>query len=414
MRSRFSIFVAAVLIGCGPAPTAETPEGQPKGPTETKEQLRIGNGGQSTDVGLCHSKAPAFGDTVNKEALTGLLVAARPHVMECFVDPASRGPERETELLIKTTFGAGGLEHAVSGKNLTPSGEKCVVAAVGRYLGGIAAFSTQKPASPISAEAQYRHVAGVSPTVKLGQNEGSDVAGTLRLQQSAWCDCYAEWKDVPPKTLQAKIKLAKPAGKDGTKAAGTVTVSPAEITFTPPGDESSEKVAACLKGKMQALKFKLSADELSMPYTFVFLDSSFDGDLGGPVPELRFSQFELLRGQHAAEAVIAYGGARSAAEVYDGLVKQYKAKPASVTVDELKNKCAALLKADDGWIATLERQLAVDEKTLAMVQELKAKDPQWGKVETAVQANVAETKKDVENAKKARKGDEAACPKERY
>ncbi len=414
MRSRFSIFVAAVLMGCGPAPSTETPEGQPKGPTETKEQQRIGNGGQSTDVGLCHAKAPVLGDAINKEALTGLLVAARPHVMECLVDPAARGAERETELLLSTTFSASGFEHKVKGKNLTPGGEKCVVDAIGRYLGAIPAFSTIKPAAPVNAEAQYRHVAGVSPTVQLGQNEGSDVAGTVRLKQSAWCDCYAEWKDVPPKTLQAKIKLAKPAGKDGTKASGTAVVSPAEVTFTPAGDETSEKVAACLKGKVSAMQFKLSADELTMPYTFVFLDSSFDGDLGGSIPELRFSQFELLRGQHAAEAVISFGVARSAAEVYDGLVKQFKAKPGSVAVDELKNKCAALLKADDAWIGTLERQLSVDEKTLAMVQELKAKEPQWAKVESAVQANVAETKKDLENAKKARKGDEAACPKERY
>lgn len=414
MRSRISIVFAAVLFGCGPAPATETPDGQPTGPTETKEQLRIVNAGQSTDVGICHSKPPPTGESVNKEVLTGLLVAARPHVMECLVSPTNRGGERETQVLVKSTLGPSGLANSVSGTNLSPGGEKCVTEAIGRYLSGVPALSVQKPAAPINAEAQYRHVVGVSPTVKLGQNEGSDVAGLVRLQQSAWCDCYAEWKDVPPRTLEAKIKLAKPVGKDGTKAEGTVSVAPVDVTFTPTGDAASDKVAACLKSKVQAMQFKLSPDELMMPYTFVFLDSSFDGDLGGAIPELRFSQFELLRGQHAAEAVIAFGSARSAAEVYDGLVKRYQAKDAKVTVDELKNKCAELLKADDAWIATLERQLAVDEKTLAMVRDLKGKEAQWENVEKVVQANVDETKKDVENAKKVRKGDEAACPKERY
>ncbi|MCK6593154.1 MAG: hypothetical protein L6Q76_36830, partial [Polyangiaceae bacterium] len=104
----------------------------------------------------------------------------------------------------------------------------------------------------------------------------------------------------------------------------------------------------------------------------------------------------------------------AAAGVYDGLVKQYKAKPASVSVDDLKARCADLLKADDGWTAAIEKQLEIDQQTFSLVNELASKDPGWAKAKEVAQTNVDDTKKDLELAKKTRSDDAGICPKERF
>jgi hypothetical protein len=371
------------------------------------EQLKIVNISQS-DLGVCFPKPPATAELITTEAMTGLLVAARPQVLECLVDPTRRGPERDTRITVKSTLGASGVEHAISGQNLTPAGEQCVREALSRYFAAVPTVksSASAGAAPVTAEAQFQHVAGVLPTVKLGQNEGSDVAGTIRLQQSTWCDCYADWKDAPPRTLKAKLKLKKGA------AAGPV--APADITFDPTNEPVADKVAACLKDKVKALKFNVTSDEVTIPYTFLFLHSSHDGPIADAPPEIRFAQLEALRGQRAASAVVAVGARTVAAVNYDALVKKYKAKPEHSLVDELKTKCAALLKTDDAWIAAIERQLDMDQQTLALIVELKANDPQWAKAEAAIQSNVDATKKDLDAAKKTRTDDAGICPKERF
>jgi hypothetical protein len=405
MNRRLTVLLAAALVGCGPAPATET-QG-PDAPTTKMEQLKIVNISQS-DLGVCFPKPPATAETITTEALTGLLVAARPQVLECLVDPTRRGAERETRITVKSTLGASGVEHAVAGQNLTPEGEKCVREALGRYFAAVPAIASRPAASasaaPVTAEAAFSHVAGVLPTVKLGQNEGSDVAGTIRLQQSTWCDCYADWKDAAPRTLKAKIKLKKGAGP----------VAPAEVTIDPVNEPTADKVAACLKDKVKALKFNVTSDEVTIPYTFLFLHSSHDGPIADAPPEIRFAQLEALRGQRAAAAVVAVGARTVAAVTYDALVKKYKAKPENSLVEELKTKCAALLKTDDGWVASIERQLEMDQQTLALIVELKANDPQWAKAEAAIQSNVDATKKDLEAAKKTRTDDAGICPKERF
>lgn len=408
MNRTLTLMFAAALLGCGPAPD---PAAEGQGAATTKmEQLRIVNISQS-DLGVCFPKPPAVSGAVNAEVLTGLLVAARPQVMECLVDPTRRGAEKDTRVTVKSTLGASGVEHAVTGENLTPEGVKCIREALGRYFATIPSGALSAPAAggaPVTAQAPFQHVAGVSPSVKLGLNEGSDVSGTVRLMQSTWCDCYAEWKDAPPRTLKAKIKLTKPA--DGAKGGA----APSDVTFDPTNDPAADKVAACLKDKVKGLRFNVTSDEVTIPYTFLFLNSLHDGGITEAPPEIRFAQLDALRGQRAAVAVIAVGGRSAAAVTYDGLVQKYKAKASSVTVEELKDKCAALLKADDGWVAAIERQLDIEQKTLALTTELKANDPQWAKVEGTVQSNVDATKKDLETAKKTRTDDAGICPKERF
>lgn len=402
MNHRLTFALALGLASCGPAQQEEA-----KDPAQAKpvtEQLRITNINQS-DLAVCFPKAPAVPDKITGETLTGLLVAARPQIMECLVDPKRRGPEKETRFVIKSTLGASGVEHAVSGQNLTPEGETCVKSALTRYFSTVPQLASPPAAgaAPVTAEVPVHHVAGVSPAVTLGINEGSDITGTVRLMQSTWCDCYAEWKDAPPRPLKAKIKVAKGASS-----------APSDVAFEPANDPAADKVAACLKDKVKGLRFKVSSDEVTIPYTFLFLHSSHDGGLPSAPSEIQFAQLDALRGQRAAAAVIAVGARSAAAGVYDGLVKQYKAKPASVSVDDLKARCADLLKADDGWTAAIEKQLEIDQQTFTLVNELASKDPGWAKAKEVAQTNVDDTKKDLELAKKTRSDDAGICPKERF
>jgi hypothetical protein len=403
MNHRLTVLFALALASCGPAQQEEAKD--PAQSQPVTEKLRITNINQS-DLAVCFPKAPAVPDNrATAETLTGLLVAARPHVMECLVDPTRRGAEKETRVTIKSTLGASGVESAVTGQNLTPEGEKCIKATLSRYFATVPQLATPAAAgaAPVTAEIPVQHIAGVSPAVTLGINEGSDITGTVRLMQSTWCDCYAEWKDAPPSTLKAKIKIAK----------GT-SVAPTDVTFEPTNDPAADKVAACLKDKVKALRFKVSTDELTLPYTFLFLHSSHDGVVTNAPPEIQFAQLDALRGQRAAAAVVAVGARSAAAVVYDDLVKKYKAKPASVPVDDLKSRCADLLKADDGWVASIEKQIDIDQKTVTLIGQLKAKDPGWAKAEAAAQSNLDATKKDLELAKKTRSDDSGICPKERF
>lgn len=402
-----ALFSVSLLLGCG-AP--QEPEKKVEtGPTT--QQLRITNISY-TDLAVCYPKPPAAPAAVNKEVLIGLLLAARPQVMDCFVDPKNRGGEKETRVTLKATLDAGKVESTVTGENLSPEGKACVEGALNKWLGSTPDLAAKaSPAgAPVSAELPIQHVVGVSPSVTQGVNEGSDVAAAVRLAEGTWCDCYAEWKDAPPRTLKAKIRVLKRAGaSDPPKV-----VSPAEVTFEPTQDAAADRVAACLQKKVSELKFTAKSEEFTVPYSFLFVNTSQQTPLGADVaPEIQLVQLDGIRGYRAAEAVIAVGGRTAAALTYDGLVAKYKAKPASVPVEDLKARCADLVKADDGWIAAVERQLDIDQKTLSLVSEFKAKDPQWAKAEAAAQTKVDETKKDLEAAKKTKTDDTSICPKER-
>lgn len=406
-RTHAALVAAALLVGCGAPQTPDTKsEPQPK-----TEKQRITNMA-TADLAVCFSKPPEVPAVVNKEILTGLLVGARSAVMECAVDPKNRGAAKETKITVKSAVGGGKVESSIVGENLSPEGQKCAEGAVSAWLAGVPNLASKVAAGspPVAAEAQFQHTSEVSPTVILGVNEGSDIAATVRLAQPSWCDCYADWKDAAPRSMTAKIKLIKHAAE----ADGAKSVSPAEVTFEAPKDPAEGNVAACLQKKISAQKFTVTSEELTVPYVFRFLHSSFSGPLTDDAsPDLRFAQLDGVRGQRAVDSLIAYGARVTAAMTYDDLVKKYKANPASVTVDDLKGRCGDLLKLDDAWIASIERQLDVDQKTLTLASELKAKDPQWERAVGVATAKVDETKKDLETAKKFKVGDEGACPKER-
>jgi len=380
-------------VGCGAASTQEKGPGGP-----VSEQQRIINISQA-DLGVCFTRPRALPDKLNGEVIIGLLVAARPVVMECLVDPRNRGAGDETSVTVKATLGGGKLTYAVTGENTTAGTETCIRGALDKFTGAIADFGAKAAAAQgnISGEAQYVHVGGAMPGVKLGVNEVSDVAGTIRLAHGSLCDCYAAWKDAEPAPLKATIKL-------GAKA------TPA-VTFAASQDPKAQEVAACLTPKVAALPLKTTSTELTVPYTFYFLNSSLDAPFTQASPELSFSQLEALRGQRSADSVIAIGGRTVAAEAYNALIQQFKAKPESVTIEQLQNGCNGLLKADDGYIGALEKQLDVEQKMLSLLTDLAGKDPTWGRAKDGAQGQVDATKKDIDSAKKNKVADTDACPK---
>ncbi|HZX00678.1 MAG TPA: hypothetical protein VFF45_00380 [Bacilli bacterium] len=378
-------------IGCAGAPGGDA--------SSASEQQRIAANSPS-DVGICYPSPPAAPEAINADVITGLLVAARPQIMECMVDPRHRGQETETRVSIKTTVGGGKVEHAVSGQNVTPPGQECIRGALDRYLAAVPGWAAKAAAvtTPVTGEAQVAHKAGVSPSVKFGINEASDVTGAVRIAQPTWCDCYADWKAAPPRALEATIKVTQ-AGKP-------------QASFKPSADPGAQKVAACLAGKVAELPLKTKSSELDVPYTFRFVHSGHAAPLPEAAPEQQFQQQEALRGQRTAAAVVALGTRTAAATAYDGLVQKYNAAPDSVKVEDLKSTCAALVTADDTYIAALEKQLEAEQQMLTVLQQLKAQDTAWATAETAAQGTVDTTRQDIASAKQMKTSDTGACPRE--
>lgn len=388
-RISASVLLATLAAGCAAA----------MGGGSAAEQQQIA-ALSASDVGLCYpAPMPAIGG-VNADVLTGLLVAARPAVMECLVDPKNRGQAEETRVSIKTTAGGGKLDHAVTGQNLSPAGQQCIKGALERHFGAVEGFAAKAAETnpPVSGEDSLPHFAGKSPSVQLGLNEASDVTGAVRLAQSSWCDCYAEWKDAPPHPLKATLTVAQG--------------QPPQATFEPAKDPASQKVAACLTQKVSALQIKTSSATLTVPYTFMFIHTGQAAPLTDEPPPVQLRQLDGLQKQRAARSVIALGARTAAAMAYDALGKKYNAAPDSVPVEDLTKGCNALLAADDAWIDAMSKQLEVEQQMLALVQQLKAQDPAYDKAEAAAKGEVEATTKDIASAKQMKGGDAGACPKE--
>jgi hypothetical protein len=386
--------IASVLVT---AACAGPQKADPAKSATVQERMRITNQ-PVFDVAYCQPRQLELPQPPNQGILVGALVSTRTQVMECLVDPKNRGPAPTTKVTVKTTVTDQAATHTVGGENLTPEGTKCIQDAVNK---AVQLQPVAKGAAPVEADTQFIHELNNSPAITFGVNEGSDFSGTVRLAQQQWCDCYAGFTNQAPPPLTAKIKL--------TKAMQT----PADITFEPSGSTEGDQLAACLKGKIAALPAKLSVDELTFPHRFVHFHAQATEPAASLPPELRFYQLELVRGQRAADAAIAFGARANAAEAYDAVVAKYQKTKDWKLIDELKAKCAALVKSADTWVTTLEAQQSVDQQTLALVQELKAKDAAWGDVEVASQTSLTNTQKDLETAKQRRQADADACPKER-
>lgn len=368
------------------------------GPAAPKEEkMRITNQ-PPFDVGLCQPRQLTLTQPANQAAIIGALVAVRPQMLECLVDPKNRGTASATKVVVKTTVDTTGTKNAVSGENLTPTGTQCIQAVVDKV---VTFPALPAGAAPVEGQAEVNHEVGNNASVTFGVNEGSDFSGAVRLAQPTWCECYAGFQGTVPPMLVAKVDLKK----------GQAT--PVDVTFEPSGSTEGDALAACLKPKLAALPVKLTVDELKFNHRFIHFNSQSTDPMGNLPPELAFYQLELVRGQRSADAAIAFGQRSNAAETYDAIVAKYQKTKDWKLVDELKAKCAALVKAADAWVGALDAQQTVDQRTLEVVQKLKATDETWGPVETATQTAITKDAEDLKTAQARRQADEAACPKER-
>lgn len=389
------IAIASLVLAAGCATQQEAQKKQ--GPTTTEERMRITNQ-PPFDVAVCQQTASTLPQPVNQGILVGAILATRPEVMECLVDPKSRGEGTTTRVVVKTNVTDAGGAHTVTGENLTPEGTACVQKVVDSRV-PVAALP--KGAQPVQNESTFVHEAANSPNVKFGINPGSDYSGAVRIGQTTWCDCYAPFATKTPPILKANVELKK----DAPNAAA--------ITFDPVGNPEGDALAACLQGKMMAVPAKLTVDQLKFPYRFIHFNSKSTEPSAELTPELRFFQLELERNQRSANAAIAFGARLNAAESYDAIVSKYQKTKDWKLIDELKAKCKALVDSTQGWISAIDAQLKVDQATLGLAQELKAKDAAWGEVETKSQEVINGTQQDLANAQKRLADDQAACPKER-
>lgn len=388
--NRLIASAALVLTACATTSATSTAEKKAEPVVERQKISNISH----FDVGSCTAPTPTLPDPLNAEGIVGALVLARPSVLECFVDPKNRGGEGEAGAAVKATVNDTGATYEVTGTNLTATGVACIQTALKR----LTFKPTEKSAPPVVGAADFRH-GGTSPSVKLGINAASDVAGTIRLAASSWCDCWSAVGTNAPPTLKTTLKL--PPAK------------PAEVTFDPTTDPAATALIACVTPKIAELKLMGGANELTLHYPFLLVNSSAAQESADAQPELQFIQLDLIRAQRAADVAVKIGARTNALKTYDGLVAKYKAKPDSKLVKELKDKCAAMVKSDEDWINALKSQGEVDGRSYALAQTLKAKDARWTEAEAAAAAQVAASQADVKKAEDVRTADQAVCPKER-
>lgn len=393
MNRALLALVLAVLCGCATPTSSASPSPDAKKAEPLVERQKIANISHF-DVGSCTAPAPALPEPLNTEGVIGALVLARPSVLECFVDPKSRAAAPESAAAVKATVSETGAAYEVSGTNLTPAGTACIQAALAK----LPFKPLAKGEAAVVGNAEFRH-GGTSPAVKLGVNAASDVAAAIRLAAPAWCDCWTALGTNAPPSFKANLKLVK--GK------------PPEVTFDPTADAAATGVIACVTPKLAALPFAPVENELTVHYPFLLVNSSASQESPDAQPELQFIQLDLIRAQRAADVAVKIGARTNALKTYDALVAKYKAKPDPKLVKDLKEKCAAMVKSDDDWIAALKGQGDVDARSQALAAALKVKDARWTDAEAAAQTQVAASATDVKKAQDIRAADEAVCPKER-
>ncbi|HEX8700922.1 MAG TPA: hypothetical protein VF815_18905 [Myxococcaceae bacterium] len=362
-------------------------------PAAAQDTHRVSNQ-VAFDVASC-PQTVTLPESVTPNALVGALKAARPAVMECLVAPTSRGPAKATNVVVKSSVSDQGGKHTVAGDNLSPEGQACIQKTLETM---IPLKALPKGTAPALGEAEFAHEQGRSHGVTMGESVGSDYSGAVRLGQAQWCDCYAPFATTVPPSLRASVKLAK-----GQPA-------PANIAFDPAGSPEGEALAACLKGKMAALPLGNVTENMQFSRTFLHYNSRATEAVASMAPEARFNQLELARNYRTGEAQAALGAHEGATDALDSaIVKSQKAK--GKMAGELAAKCAQLMEAGNRWVAATEAQMKAEQGVLASAQELKAKNPALGQLETQLQQLIATTQEDLTNAQARIKADQETCSK---
>lgn len=386
----FSVVALLTLTGAdGCATTSGATTGDAK-PTENKggkpaepQKLAITNV-IPFDVAACGPRALKL-TPLTAEALTGAMLSMNPAVQECFVDLTARDGQG-FDLKGKITVDDKGVTVDVTGLGASASGKACVEG----VLKKLPLVAQPAGAKPVVAEIPL----GASPQmVKLGDNTANDIVGQLRLAQLSFCDCYSSVLTSVPPSLKTEVEVL---------AGGAV-----KATFG-----TTDAVSTCLTPKIQALKLGDQAGKLTWP---LLLKNSYAGALEESAPAaLRFQQLDGMRAQRTADVLAAAGSRGLAAITYDSAAQSYKKKPNPGALEDLKKKCAEVLSGDDGQIAAVKALVAVltDSQKLATAE--KAKDPQWGQVETALGQQLTTTTAEVVRLEDQKKKDEGACPKTKF
>lgn len=399
MLRRLAVASFALTTACAGAQKPDASAAGAKS-TPTEERVRITNQ-PPFDLVSCFPRELKMPEQNSQGVVLGALLAVRPQVQECLVDPKNRGPAEATKVQVKTTVTDQGATHAITGENLTPEGQACIQKVLDTHVQPAA---LAKGAQPVEGTLPFEHTASGLNSVKFGINEGSDFTGAVRLAQPSWCDCYANFKDKVPPALTAKVKLVK------------TQQTPTEVTFEPSGSTEGDQLAACLQPKIAALPAKLSSDELGFGYRFVHFNSAASQEASASMPpELRFLQLDLVRTQRAADQAIADGARTPAAQAFASVVDRYQKTKDYKLFDELERTCNALVAADTRVTEATQGRLETEQAALAIATEMKAKDAEgWTEAEAATQKNLDETQKELAEAQKIATQDKGACPKKTY
>lgn len=394
MRTSNALLIAMlVCAACAGSKSAERADPAPAA-VETKS-FKVQNL-IPFDLALCSAPTLEVPKPVTKESLLGALLSARPALLECLVDPSSRGPAADSEATVTATVATTGASFAVAGTNLTDSGKACLEKAAGRLdLGTLAAG-----AAPVSTTFTVQH-GPQSNAVRFGLNPASDIAGRVRLAMPRWCDCYAAFgTQNAPSTLSAKVTLYK----DGR---------PTQVLFNPaPGLEAA---TACLSTKLQGPLGPLQDEVTGLTLPFLLVNSSAVGEQASTAPELQFIQLDGVRAQRSAATAVRIGVREAANTSYNRLVADYKAAKAKqqpAILKELRARCDTLVKADDAWVAAMQAQLELDTRTFNVVTAFAQKAAaEWAPAVAATKAQVDSTTAELAKVQAIRTSDAGVCPK---
>jgi hypothetical protein len=161
---------------------------------------------------------------------------------------------------------------------------------------------------------------------------------------------------------------------------------------------------------MAALPVKPPPDAMRFSRRFIHFNSKALEPSTDPLPEQRFLQMELVRQQRSAGAAMAFGARDSASEAYDAMVMKHQKTKDRKLLPELVARCNQVAEADAKWVSAVEAQLKADQLSLAISQELKAKDAAaWTDVAARAQESVNNTQEELNRAQKRLEGDRDAC-----
>jgi len=415
MRRQFPFMVTVLVLACAGGQTASS--------ANPAERQRVSNL-VPFDVANCFPAKLDLGKVANEYTLQAAFRGARPFIQECLTDARVQNPAAPTKGKVTITLDGSGTAVAISGDGLQPAATACIEKVVRAQLEGVSAPAGGKP---ITFEGPFERDPG--SMVRMGINDASDVQGTIRLAVPQWCSCFEPVRTAAPPELSGPVTVAsaevvKYSGV--LKAAdGGALASKAISASLQPSDPSGAPLATCINQKIEAMPLKSNLAELTVPVQILLVNSYGATSMAASVPPpIQFAQLDAVREVKQSEAFAALARRQQVANAYDAEVQAYQAaanskdakkrKSASSMVKDLKNGCAALVKADDEYTRALEAEMAVEQQAVTLAQGLLAKDPSWSEAEKASSGAVADTQKQIDASKQLRAANDKACPKEKF